>query len=163
MDNNTNYFYDLIVKALEFYDDKLLHYKTYLDTNYDDVEINWTLFTIDFINGDNKKKFSFERLGYFDIQYNIWIWAWVLSDFKATNEITCKYLLEYGIKQERDNFIIKSMLVNSRIQIEDDIQLDINLAIYNYLLKDRIKFIYPYKKFIDRERQKYIIYYLLII
>jgi hypothetical protein len=55
------------------------------------------------------------------------------------------------------------MLVNSRIQIEEETQLDINLAIYNYLLKERIKFIYPYKRYLDKERQKYVTYYFLII
>ena len=59
--------------------------------------------------------------------------------------------------------MIKSLLVNSRIQIEESIQLDINLALYTSLLRDKIKFIYPRRIQLDESNKIFITYYYLIL
>jgi len=58
--------------------------------------------------------------------------------------------------------MLKGILVNSRIKIDELVQLDVNLALYTYLLKDKIKFIYPHKKYIDQTNTKYVTFYYLI-
>ena len=73
-------------------------------------------------------------LGYFDNQNHIWIWGWLLNDLNFNTTKICRGLLDYGLKLEpksnaTEHFFIKSLLVNSRVQVDEDAQLDINLAI----------------------------------
>ncbi len=75
--------------------------------------------------------------------------------------------MDYGLKLELQNNLlehsyIKSILVNSRIKIEEDIQLETNLAIYSYLLKNKIKFIYPLKVYLNNDKKEYITFYYFI-
>jgi hypothetical protein len=122
---------------------------------------------IKFIFDNYTEDFDCELLGYFDNQNNIWIYSWVLTNIESSLTKTSKELLEYGLKLEPDtntdeHFMIKSLLVNSRIQIEESIQLDINLALYTSLLKDKIKFIYPKISYIDESHKNFITFYYLI-
>ena len=57
---------------------------------------------------------------------------------------------------------IKSQLVNSRLLLNDSIQLDIHLAIISYLLKDNFDFIYSREKQLTNNKDdKIIIYFSL--
>jgi hypothetical protein len=145
---NNDFLRELLIKALEYYDHKRVQYKHLLDIEVENINIDFNNRLINF----NDDKYKFEILGYFDT-LNIWIWGWCLKDFDVRYDINCKSLLDYGIKLKEDtNMLIKSILINSRIQIEEEEQLYINLAIYNYLLKERIKFIYRHHN-----------YYILVI
>ena len=79
---------------------------------------------------------------------------------------TAKDLLNYGLKLDSNNQFsvehsyIKSLLVNSRILIESQIELDNHLAIIFYLTKDIFSFIYSYKYYLDDTN--YIYHYFLI-
>ena len=157
---------EIVKKALEHNDKKTMDYQ-YLINNqnvkFDEID-NVITFYID--NNENKI-FNYELLGYYDNENKIWIWGWVLSDFNYKDTPLCKYLLDYGLKLEpksatQEQFMIKGILVNSRILIEEHVQLDINLAIYSYLVKERIKFIYPRKRYTDKTNTKYITFYYLI-
>jgi len=122
---------------------------------------------IKFIFDNYYEDFNCELLGYFDNQNHIWIYSWVLTNIESFLTKTSKELLEYGLKLEPDtntdeHFMIKSLLVNSRIQIEESIQLDINLALYTSLLKDKIKFIYPHLQYLDESKKNFITFYYLI-
>jgi len=54
------------------------------------------------------------------------------------------------------NFYIKTIFGNSRLYINNDLEIDILLAMSAYLLKERIKFIYT-----DEEDSSLITYYLV--
>ncbi len=157
MDNdNIN---ELILKALDYYDSQKLKYNYLINNkNIEFKNKDEIIFNTD----DETITTLYEILGYFDKKTNIWIWGWVLNENMSSTEIS-KNLLNYGLKlgPERqeipEHFFIKSLLVNSRILIDDEIQLDINIAIYSYLLKGKFSFIYPKKIFNDS-----IIIYLLV-
>ena len=133
---------------------------------------NEIVFTFD----DHDETYKYEYLGYNDYKNNIWIWAWVLADFDDYETKECKYLLNYGLKLEpksttTDQLLFKGILVNSRIKIVEDIQQEVNLSLYSYLLKNRIKFIFKNKiyedisssnKIINEDDDNYIIQYILI-
>ena len=79
----------------------------------------------------------------------------------------CRDLLEYGLKLEPssnsgEHYILKSLLLNSRILLDEYVQLENNLAIISYILKDNILFIYPRILYIDENKQKFITIYYLI-
>ncbi len=156
---------ETVKKALDHYDNQNWSNKNFI--NNQDVKFDEINSSITFFFDDINKIFNYELLGYYDNQNGIWIWGWVLSDFNYRDTSQCKYLLDYGLKLEPrsatiEQTMIKSILVNSRIKIEEQIQLDVNLAIYSYLIKDRIKFIYGRKRYIDKVSDNYVTFYYLI-
>ena len=157
----------LIDKALSNYDECSIQYKKYIDS--DNVIIDRTNTTIKFIDMDNLV-FKYNILGIFDNENNIWIWAWMIPQCSHTETIFVKKLLNYGLKIDTsilhghvyDKLYIKTQLVNSRFLIEDNYQLELQLAISHYLAKDNIKFIYPRIKYLTSDKTKFITYYYLI-
>ena len=153
----------MIKKAFEYYDNNMLSNQTFLKSN-DILLVNQTneiTFNI------NKETFNYEILGYFDNNNLIWIWSWLLPQYNSTQTKIARELLNYGLKLEpesnvNEHIFIKSLLVNSRISIEDSIQLDTNLAIYSYLSPNKFKFIYPHKIYTDENKKNYITLYYLI-
>jgi hypothetical protein len=152
-----------IKHALEYYDNQNFSYFELIDNQ--DVVI-----TIESITFNIKKKskiFDYEILGYYDNQNRIWIWGWVLADLDSTKTKLCRELLNYGLKLDpssnsTEHFILKSFLLNSRIKIDEYIELEIKLAIFSYILKDKIYFIYPRKRYTDKNNNNYVTFYYLI-
>ena len=150
--------------AIEKYDNICKKYNKYIkNTNVSIINDEKFIFKFD----DYEDEFDCEFLGYFDNQNLIWIYSWVLTNIDSIKTKISRELLEYGLKLEPssntdEHFMIKSLLVNSRIQIEESIQLDINLALYTSLLRDKIKFIYPRKVLLDEFNENFITYYYLI-
>lgn len=160
-----------IKKALQHYDSQNLANLTILQVPDANVKfsLNANTNTITFILDDKEKTFDFELLGYFDNQAHIWIWAWLLTDLNSEQTKMSRELLNYGLKLEPssnsvEHFFIKSLLVNSRVSIEEDIQLDTNLAIFSYIIKNKIKFIYPRKRYLEKSNNtsEYVTFYYLI-
>jgi len=155
-----------IKKALEYYDKKILEYADLIKIT--DVKYESNKNEITFITQDKKEHyFSFETLGYFDNTEHIWIWSWLLQELKSDQTKIARDLLNYGLKLEPetlsiDHHFFKALLVNSRISIDEMVQLDINLAIFGYLMKDKFKFIYPKKTYLDDKKTKFVTFYLLI-
>ena len=156
-----------IKKALEHYDNQKMKYNHII--NIQDVRLNEVTNEIKFYidNPDKPYIHEFEMLGYFDNQTHIWIWGWLLSGLAINQTKICRELLNYGLKIDEmsntlEHFFIKSLLVNSRIAISEAIQLDVNLAIYSYLSRDKYSFIYPRKQFIDDKKTAWVTFYYVI-
>jgi len=155
-----------IKKSLQYYDNQNLANIEILQVSDSNVKFDVEAKTITFITDNGEKEFNFEMLGYFDNQSNIWIWSWLLTNLNSEQTKMARELLDYGLKLEPtsnsvEHFLIKSLLVNSRISIEEDIQLDSNLAICSYMLKNKIKFIYPRRRYLD-DSKNYVTFYYLI-
>ncbi len=163
---NTESLSQTIKNALEKYDNINEKYSSYI--NNPNVFLgSETPDQIRFNFDNTYDNFEYENLGYFDNQNHIWIWSWVFPRVSMKETKISRELLEYGLKLEpesntHDHFMIKSLLVNSRIQIEESTQLEINLAIYTSLLRDKIKFIFPHKRIIDDSNQNFITNYYVI-
>ncbi len=156
-----------VKKAIEHYDNQKMKYRNFI--NVQDVHINEISNTISFyIDNPNKPHINdFEVLGYFDNQSHVWIWGWLLNGLDVKQTKISRELLNYGLKIEPvdnslEHFFIKSLLINSRISISEDIQLDVNLAIYSYLSRDKYSFIYPRKRFLDDKKTKWVTIYYVI-
>jgi hypothetical protein len=164
MDNDSlNQF---IKKALQHYDNQNLSNKDFFDLPDSNIKFSLESNTITFIIDNKEKTFDFEMLGYFDNQSNIWIWAWLLTNLNSEQTKLSRELLNYGLKLEPtsnsiEHFFIKSLLVNSRLSVEEDVQLDTNLAICSYIIKNKISFIYPRKRYIDKSNNYVTFYYLI--
>jgi hypothetical protein len=160
----SEFIYQNLKNILDKYDKQNKKYLKYIMCN--DITFNESNEMITF-NIDEHNDFYFELLSSFDFQNNIWIWSWLLTSLERKQNKLSRGLLNYGLDLEPssnsdEHYMIKSLLVNSRILIEDYIQLEINLAISSYLLRDRLLFIYPRKIYIDESKKKYVTNYYLI-
>lgn len=159
--------YDLIKNSLKYFDNQTEKYKEIIfDTIPKFNEIDFKISITD--NKDNiLLSKHFEILGTFDQQTKVWVWAWMLPYLHLETISLSKKLLDYGLKLEPesnniDHFYIKSQLINSRFLIENNIELDIHLAVVSYLLKDNHLFIYPYRIYFNKEKTKYqTVYYII--
>ena len=155
----------LIDKALYYYDLRNIEYEKYIKD--DDIIIERTTNTITF---SDKVKFRYEFLGIFDNTTNIWMWAWLVPEFMYNETNIVRKLLNYGLKisptpinkLNNEKLYLKTQMVNGRFLLNDDFQLDLHLAISSYLAKDNIKFIYYKKKYLNKEKTKFITVYYLI-
>lgn len=154
---------DLIKTAFEYYDNKNLKYKKYIENN--NIYLDYNKSTIMFT--DLNDEFKYEVLGIFDNSSKIWIWAWMMPIFSNSKKQISESLLNYGLKLEPKNdpeeYYLKTQLVNSRFLLEDKIQLDIHLALACYLSRNKFKFLYKKKFFLDKDKKKYLIIYYLIL
>jgi len=153
----------LITKALDYYDKNNLKYYKYINSSNiifnDKNNIEFYLDDNDKLNG------TYEILGYYDVLNSIWIWGWLLQVKYDDIELS-RELLMYGLKLDptiinAEQLYLKNLLLNSRFTINDNVQLDINLAIFSYLLKKKFLFIYP-KKIYSSDNKNYIIMYYFI-
>jgi hypothetical protein len=147
--------------VLEYYDDQTQKY--YNDIKNHNIKINENTNEITF---NENKIYKYELLGYFDNINKIWVWGWILPQYNTNETKIARNLLEYGLKLEpetniSEHLLIKSLLVNSKILIDTSTQLDIYLAIFSYLSRDRFLFIYPYKV-LSEDKKNYITLYYLI-
>jgi hypothetical protein len=146
MNNNIKEFFN---KALKYYDNQQLEYYTYINnSDYNIIETNNTITILPINNIKSIITYTYEILGILDNQTHVWIWSWLVPDFDENIVKLTKELLFYGLKLEpRSNTDIHSYLkiqfLNSRILIENDIELDTHLSIISYLMKDKILFILP--------------------
>jgi hypothetical protein len=178
MDDNIVNF---IKKSLEYYDNQTNENKMYLENtkmeltrmNYDNNIITAnSLYKI--IKDSNViSEGNYELLGIFDFQTKIWISGWAImmeAGNIALNSLS-RELFDYVYNLQLNNSsydialykYIHNLLINSRILIEDSIELDIYLASISYLLKNKIKFIYPHIIYINTDKTKYVINYYLIL
>ncbi len=162
-----------IKKSLEYYHDQNLKNLNFIKS--DNFKLNTTeygagtgvgsiIFTLE---NDTKVEKDFELLGYFDEENKIWIWGWAIGSVNHELTKTCRDILSYGLSLEpgsnsNEHFFIKSLLINSRILIQEDTQLEINLAIFSYLAKSKIGFIFSRKMYLNQEKTKYVTYYYII-
>ncbi len=159
-------FSDLIRKSLEYYDNQNYKNKEYIENTVIEVKSKDKITILD-KDYNIILEANYEILGLFDNQTNIWLWSWLLPFMSSSETVISRKLLDYALKLEPqsnsyDHFYIKSQLLNSRITIEDAIELDIHLALSSYLIKDLFLFIKPLKIFLNEDKTKYsTIYYLI--
>ncbi len=157
----------IINNALIYYDKQNIEYDNYIKSDNITVEreTNKIIF-----NEINSKEFKYEFLGIFDNTTNIWIWAWLVPEFMFNETNISRKLLNYGLKisptpinkLDNEQLYLKTQMVNSRFLLYDDFQLDLHLAISSYLAKDSFKFIYSKRKYLNKDKSKYITVYYLI-
>tara|TARA_B100001093_G_scaffold517136_1_gene597774 strand:+ start:1404 stop:1997 length:594 start_codon:yes stop_codon:yes gene_type:complete len=96
--------------------------------------------------------FSYEILGVFSKKVFCWSWSHTFLPKELSRE--SKYLLEYGLQIEpssmNDLSLLKVILTNSRLKINNNEQLEIILSLILYLLGDRVDFIFK-NKILDDE------------
>ena len=113
----------------------------------------YTIYT-NFFNIEKKpyNKFLLESKGYnkhligiYDISLNIWYNAWTLQNYNYDEIKLAKGLLNYLLEKDLNNKqnsindnIIKSLILNSKIYIFEELQLNLIIAIFIFYTKIKI-------------------------
>jgi len=189
---NENLLDPIIKNSLEYFDSnqpkiqKIINNIEYIEFIISNDKID----QIYFYNSEKIKFFEsrYEILSIFIPQTNIWKWSWSLPTAGKKNTFITRKILEYAfnLNPEKD-YLLKSTLINSKIKIINNIQLDIHLALSSYLskkpfifkfyivplnvnenidenTKKNFKNLYSYKKVLnDKNIKNYISVYLLLI
>ena len=89
-----------------------------------------------------------ETLAIYTPQNNIWKWSWSVPFAKYTNTLISRKILDYAFTlNTTTDFLLKSTLINSKIIITNQYQMDIYLAISSMLSKKPFIFrsyLFPY-------------------
>jgi hypothetical protein len=171
-----------IKSALEYYDsnqgkvNEIINNTVYLKKQ-DNQNITDEIFFYD----KNKKliyKSAYELIAVYMPSMSTWKWAWSLPTAKKKSTFFSRKILEYAFNlDEEKEFLLRSTLINSKIQIDNNLQLDIYLSLTAKLSKK--PFIlktfnapiqldddgyFPFKEINeDPNNENYMIYYLLIL
>ena len=149
-----------IINALDLYDKNNLKYIQYINSDIKITPYESHNIATFFNNDDEIFKAKCQVFGYYDILNTIWFWGWLLP-LPNNETILARELLNYGLKLDisdsnAEQLFYKGILLNSRYIINNKIGLEINLAFFSSLLKDKILFIYP------RKIENMIIFYFII-
>jgi hypothetical protein len=123
---------------------------------------------------------SFENVGIFKQKNNIWQWGWSMNSINNNQNFISRNILSYSFKLKSDipsEFLLKSILLDSKHIIKNKLQLEILLAISSYLSKFHFILKLPYlpnvnfeeeyinykQLFVDKNFNECDIYYLFII
>lgn len=121
----------------------------------------------------------FETLSMVIPQIKTWMWAWALPSAELNENLISRKILEYAFTlSAKNDYLLKSILINSKTVIENRLQLDMYLGLsaflskkpfifklYKRLIKNDIKqYIYPYKEIIDDpNKHTYVAEYYFIL
>jgi hypothetical protein len=135
---------DLIKSSLDYYDKQNIKYKKYLPP--DSILLNNEKKIVN--KFEESTTIKSEVLGVFDHNTKVFFWGWVLPYLNKNETIISRELLNYGLNIDpissiSDHFYLKSLLVNSRINIDTDFDLDLLVAMSVNLLKNKFDFIFP--------------------
>lgn len=94
----------------------------------------------------NNISFVYNIVGRFDKSTNIWEWGWINNEVK-NKTYNMRELFFYGLDNYDENFkIINNMFTNTKIKIENPINIDILLAItLRFLVGRGFKYFYSTK------------------
>lgn len=141
MSNLSNNVYDPIIKtSLEYYDSfqpkindlisKIEYIEFVNNQNITDQVI--------FYDANHNKIFEslYEILSIYIPQTNIWKWSWSLPTAPKKHTFITRKILDYAFNLDHEkDYLLKSTLINSKIKIINDIQLDIHIALSAKLSK----------------------------
>lgn len=119
------------------------------------------------------EEYDAEILGIYSNKSKVFSWGWVLPSYRYGKTNLVKKLFDYAyekdisekfLNQSELNFFLKVLFSNSRTEVENNQQMELILAISQYLLKetDNLKLIIPIKYYLSEDKDDFtIMFYLL--
>jgi hypothetical protein len=151
---------ELIINALNYYD------KNCENTNNIFKNVEYYSFVISkndlehsvliFYDNDKKKLFEsrFEVISVFLPKVDIWVWGWSLPLIRKNQSGLIKKVLNYGLDLDQNHKLLKSSLTTSRLKVDNNIQLDINIAIASYISKSKTVLGISYDEHLQKTKEK---------
>lgn len=133
----------IISDALKYYDENMEKYSHIMNNIHSTTIDNNTM---TFFDKDKKILFTsnIQIIGAFNINENLWIWGWCMSNKPKDIIYLSRKILLYGIDIEQDKkevSILKNELITSHITIADKTQIDIYCALALYLTKTKCMYV----------------------
>ncbi len=97
-------------------------------------------------------KLSYQTLGYYNSDTNIWTWGWAYNYSRDIDIKTCLKLFNYGLSLNirRDDMELKTKIITSQIYIDEDFELEIFFALMSYLTQNVYIYNFPLPNKKDR-------------
>jgi hypothetical protein len=156
MQENEDIKLDTTIKdALEFYDKNCEKYDDFFKKiNYIKLVDNNNL-TDEIVFYDKNKnvllKSSYEPLGIYIPKQQLWKWAWSVPTWHKKYTFISRKILDYAFNlDQKKEYLLRSKLINSKIKIYNDLQLDIHIAISSYIGKQPLIFKF-YNRIFDND------------
>lgn len=142
--------------SLNYYDSNKEKYKLFFDKVKYIKFVNNNNIIDDIIFYDENKKIllesSYEILGVYLPKSETWKWSWSIPTIHKKYTYISRKILEYAFSLDHvQELPLRTSLVNSKIDIINDLQLDIHIALSSYIGKQPLIFKF-YNKF-DEEIQ----------
>ena len=146
-ENETTKIDSTIRSSLEYYDNNCEKYNEFINKIKYIKQINNNQQTDELIFYDKNKKVllqsPFEILGLYLPNKHLWKWSWSMPTFPKKHTLISRKILEYAFNlNQEDDYLLKSKLINSKINIYNNLQLDIHVAVSSYLGKQPLIFKY---------------------
>jgi len=131
---------NIIKNSLEYYDNNQIKNNKFINKIKYIKTINNENVTDEIIFYDkNKKKIfksRFELLAQYLPSKQIWKWAWSIPSMPKKDSLISRNIINYAFDLEETNkYPLKEILINSNINIKNNNQLDINIALSSFLTK----------------------------
>jgi len=132
-------FASVITSALTYYDNSINTYSKLLKYNrklYYDNERK--CYVVRFLNKKQEIVFASkcEIIGKYDLLNGYWLWAWADNSYESHISQYSKKILNYGLNL--DNSKLRDHLINSKIFLNSNAQLDVHIALILYILKKQL-------------------------
>ena len=146
MENDENIKIDSTIRdSLEYYDNNCEKYNNFVKKVKYIKLVNNNNFTDEIIFMDENKKIllesSYEILGIYLPKQKMWKWSWSIPTWHKKFTFISRKILEYAFNLDHDKeYLLRSKLINSKIKILNELQLDIHIAISSYIGKQPLIF-----------------------
>jgi hypothetical protein len=139
--------------SLNYYDSNREKYKDFFEKIKYIKFVNNNNLIDDIIFYDSNKKVllesSYEILGVYLPKSETWKWSWAIPTIHKKYTYISRKILEYAFNLDHIKELpLRNSLINSKINIANDLQLDIHIALSSYVGKQPIIFKF-YNKFDD--------------
>ena len=136
-----------IRNSLEYYDKNCEKYNNFINKIKYIKLINNNQSTDEILFLDKHKKVllqsPYEILGIYLPNQNTWRWSWSIPTFPKKYTFISRKILEYAFNLDQEKeYLLRSKLINSKINILNSLQLDINIALSSYIGKQPLIFKY---------------------
>jgi hypothetical protein len=148
---NNNIYFNTIKAAIEehdIYEYKILNFLKKI--HFIKIENNTNLTPKIKLYDFNKNlllESAYENVGIYKQKNNTWIWAWSMNAINNNQNFISRNILSYSFKLRSEinsEFLLKSILLDSKHLIKNKLQLEILLALSSYLSKFHFILKIPY-------------------
>jgi hypothetical protein len=131
--------------SLEYYDKNCEKYENFIKKIKFIKLVNNKNLTDEIIFLDENKKVllesSYEILGIYLPKQHIWKWSWSIPTWHKKFTFISRKILEWAFNLDQDKeYLLRSKLINSKIKIINNLQLDMHIAISSYIGKQPLIF-----------------------
>lgn len=158
MEENLKHFFG---SSLELYNKSTYKYKKYIN-QYKLIFQKYKEPIFENIKTQEQQEiFYSEIIGILYDKQQLFVWGWLKPRDTSVNDKISKYLINYALTinlLSTNDYYIRSILLNSRIKIDNNLELKLLLSLIYYLIRSTCDFIYPDKVYDKKGNLLYTIF-----